>query len=710
MAFDFFTQPQGPNIDINLYPNAASAGINAGNAQKTPLQQVVQGIGAGLDLYGKYQGIQEQNLNLEIKQNQVDQLPIQNQIQIAQAQNAETVAQINTLKLDVETKNHQLQLEAAKSELEAAKAKTDEEFQNITQKKQFEEQFNSMDPENQVGMIFSGEYNSVFSKYPEVYKRALGTAYRAMTPEQRESAAASLDFLRKIELDNQREKLNASFNQKLLENFDKTVDKVSQGPLRDIMKGQKLSTFVENTDMYPAGVKQFDKDGNLIKEATNGKPAPGGGYEVIQNGKLSPYSSLVKESDYQEFNALKDSYARFFGQSTTQNIQPQTSQSTQQQQQQAPTTAAPKGLELFAQSLKELGLPPQQTAGILERTQPELAAASESAKNATLLDRVLATVVPGFIDKPAEQMVGSEGGSLKTLIKDTSTTLADSTYKKFSEGTPDEREAVRDWAETNGVRTTYSSIKNYYQNKIQSSLSQAYQDAWDEGIAEKAKEQRTKNAAQKIQTDAMRALEGKSVDEVLNLRKQTAAAEFENSPNLHASDITPEHVSERTGIQGKQAAQIAATAKKVVFNPVFQDAPVYVKAVGAVESGGNSMSVSPTGVRGPMQVTKAVAGQYGLNRNIPEQNVLAGQMYLEDLIRTFNGNRELAYAAYNAGPKVVQYAQKLAGGSEDWQNVKKYIYKALQHYEDSIGVNALDKLKEVFNYPERVVTFEQVFT
>lgn len=707
MAFDFFTQPQGPQIDINLYPNAASAGISAGNAQKTPLQQVVQGIGAGLDLYGKYQGIQEQNLNLAIKQNQVDQLPIQNQIQIAQAENAQTISEINALKLDVESKNHQLELDATKSQLEAAKAKTDEEFQSIAQKKQFEDEFASMDPANQVGMIFSGQYNSVFSKYPEVYKKALDTAYSAMTPEQRESAAASLDFLRKIELDNQREKLNAAFNQKLLDNFDKTVEKVSQGPLRDIMRGQKLSTFVDNTEMYPAGVKQFDKEGNLIKEATNGKPAPGGGYDVIQNGKLSPYSSLVKESDYQEFNALKDSYARFFGQPISQGTsQEQPSQPTPQ----STATQTPKGLELFAQSLKQLGLPEQQTKGILERTAPELETATERAKSASIIDRTLAAVVPGFIDEPSKQMVGSEGGSIKDLIKNTSTTLADATYKKFSEGTPDEKEAVRDWAEANGLKTTYSSIKNYYQNKIQSSLSQAYQDAWDKGLEEKAQMQRSKNAADKIQSSAIQALKGKNIDEVLNVRKQTAATEFENSANLEPSEITPEHVADRTGLTGKAAVQVAATAKKVAYNPIFEDKPVYVKAVGAVESGGMNTAISPTGVKGPMQVTKAVAGQYGLNRNIPEENVQAGQMYLEDLIRTFNGNRELAYAAYNTGPKVVQYAQQLAGGSEDWQDVKKYIYKALVHYADAIGVDPLTKLKEVFNYPERVVTFEQVFT
>lgn len=36
--------PQGPNVDVNLFSNAASAGINQGNAQKTTWQAVAEGV------------------------------------------------------------------------------------------------------------------------------------------------------------------------------------------------------------------------------------------------------------------------------------------------------------------------------------------------------------------------------------------------------------------------------------------------------------------------------------------------------------------------------------------------------------------------------------------------------------------------------------------------------------------------------------------
>ena len=36
--------PQGPRVDVNLFSNAASAGISQGNAQKTTWQAVAEGV------------------------------------------------------------------------------------------------------------------------------------------------------------------------------------------------------------------------------------------------------------------------------------------------------------------------------------------------------------------------------------------------------------------------------------------------------------------------------------------------------------------------------------------------------------------------------------------------------------------------------------------------------------------------------------------
>lgn len=190
MAFDFFSQPQGPNIDINLYPNAASAGINAGNAQKTPLQQVQQGISTGLQTIGQFQQIQDNALTLEIKQNQVDQLPVINEMREEQLKAQQTANQINDLKLQIDTETQSQALEAQKEALlnQAAKAKSERELRN--RKDQFTKTFASLDPLAQKNLIMSGEYSDVFAASPNTFSQAVQIVSPYMTPEERSTFGA----------------------------------------------------------------------------------------------------------------------------------------------------------------------------------------------------------------------------------------------------------------------------------------------------------------------------------------------------------------------------------------------------------------------------------------------------------------------------------------------------------------------------------------
>ena len=66
---------------------------------------------------------------------------------------------------------------------------------------------------------------------------------------------------------------------------------------------------------------------------------------------------------------------------------------------------------------------------------------------------------------------------------------------------------------------------------------------------------------------------------------------------------------------------------------------------------------SPTGVRGIMMVTRALAHSYGGNRDVPEQNVDIGLHYLADLIRR-KGNVYDALMSYNGGSDPL-YASKI---------------------------------------------------
>jgi soluble lytic murein transglycosylase-like protein len=76
-------------------------------------------------------------------------------------------------------------------------------------------------------------------------------------------------------------------------------------------------------------------------------------------------------------------------------------------------------------------------------------------------------------------------------------------------------------------------------------------------------------------------------------------------------------------------------------------------AVAQIESRFRPNARSSADARGLLQVTPTTAAELKLNVNDPSSNVLAGARYLRLMLNRFQ-RTDLALAAYNAGPTVVE--------------------------------------------------------
>ena len=111
----------------------------------------------------------------------------------------------------------------------------------------------------------------------------------------------------------------------------------------------------------------------------------------------------------------------------------------------------------------------------------------------------------------------------------------------------------------------------------------------------------------------------------------------------------------------------------------------FVKAVVRQESGFNPNAKSKCGAMGLMQLMPATAKGLGVtNAFYAEQNIYGGTKYLKGLLDRFDNNKELALAAYNAGPNAV----KKYKGIPPYAETQNYVKSIMKSYDKLKGAQS----------------------
>lgn len=139
-----------------------------------------------------------------------------------------------------------------------------------------------------------------------------------------------------------------------------------------------------------------------------------------------------------------------------------------------------------------------------------------------------------------------------------------------------------------------------------------------------------------------------------------------------------------TKLDRKYNIDLFKSNRERIYNNIINEAAkrynvdaALIRAIIMAESNYNYKAISRRGAVGLMQLMPATADALGVEDIFdPVHNVNGGAKYIKQLLEQFNGNLELALAAYNAGTTQV----KKYNGIPPFKATRTYVKKVVEYY------------------------------
>lgn len=150
------------------------------------------------------------------------------------------------------------------------------------------------------------------------------------------------------------------------------------------------------------------------------------------------------------------------------------------------------------------------------------------------------------------------------------------------------------------------------------------------------------------------------------------------APGVKKGAYSTQNASPGAGVKNKgmvRRSEVSGAGLEAMVDRVavkYGIAPELLNAVVRVESDYNPLAVSGAGAMGLMQLMPGTARSLGVKNPFdPLENLEGGARYLKAMFERFNGDLNLALAAYNAGPGAVEKY----GGVPPYRETVSYLKK-----------------------------------